>query len=182
MSHHLPWEAFKKLSTDDKKDYLTREGRLYHILFAQQFDKVFLNKLYILTNKVRLISKTQEGTMWLSRLLSHYKVMFYFIQPSTRTFLSFNTACQRLGVQSCDVRMQETSSEMKGESFEDTIRTFSSYFDCIVMRDARKDSVEKAAFVLANTKRPIPVINAGSSKYQHPTQAAFRCFYPSPFV
>lgn len=71
---------------------------------------------------------------FLQDLLSEKRAMLYFAQPSTRTFLSFYAACQILGVQAAEVRDAHTSSEVKGESQEDSVRTFSSYFDMIIMR------------------------------------------------
>jgi aspartate carbamoyltransferase catalytic subunit len=69
------------------------------------------------------------------------------------------------------VRDTTTSSEIKGESPEDTVRTFSSYFDLIIMRHPVGGFAERIAWLLSNTDRPIPVINAGSGQDQHPTQA-----------
>ncbi|GAG33815.1 unnamed protein product, partial [marine sediment metagenome] len=60
--------------------------------------------------------------------------MLYFIQPSTRTFLSFTAACQIVGLPYNEVRDRSTSSEVKGESEDDTIRVLSQYFDLIIMR------------------------------------------------
>jgi aspartate carbamoyltransferase catalytic subunit len=97
--------------------------------------------------------------------------MLYFTQPSTRTFLSFYAACQILGLKTAEVRDASTSSEMKGESPEDTVRTFSSYVDVMIMRTPLQGFAEKVAWVLSNTERPIPIINAGSGKDQHPTQS-----------
>ncbi len=97
--------------------------------------------------------------------------MLYFMQPSTRTYLSFKTACQILGIQTSDVRDSSISSEVKGETAEDTIRTFSSYVDMIIMRHPGEGMAEKAAWVLEHSERPVPVLNAGSGKDQHPTQA-----------
>ena len=60
--------------------------------------------------------------------------MLYFTQPSTRTFLSFVAACQVLGIPVGEVRDTALSSEYKGETQEDSVRAFSSYFDLIIMR------------------------------------------------
>jgi aspartate carbamoyltransferase catalytic subunit len=60
---------------------------------------------------------------------------------------------------------------VKGESQEDSFRTFSSYFDVIVMRTQIGGLAERMAWTLSNSERPVPVINAGSGKDQHPTQA-----------
>jgi aspartate carbamoyltransferase catalytic subunit len=76
-----------------------------------------------------------------------------------------------VGIDPAEVRDTTTSSEVKGESPEDTVRTFSSYFDAIIMRHPVGGFAERIAWMLSNTERPIPVINAGSGKDQHPTQA-----------
>ncbi|MGH2575362.1 MAG: aspartate carbamoyltransferase, partial [Ignavibacteria bacterium] len=99
------------------------------------------------------------------------RAMLYFIQPSTRTFLSFQSACYILGMKVSEIRSTSTSSELKGESPEDTVRTFSSYTDLIIMRHFEEGFAEKTAWLLNKTKRPVPVINGGSGKDQHPTQA-----------
>lgn len=170
-ANQLSWKEYNQFSINERCKYLSKNGRIFDVLFSQQFSKDFLDSLYILANKIKLISKTREGSKWLGNLLSTKKIMFYFIQPSTRTFLSFLTAAQYLGVKISDVRSTETSSELKGESFEDTIRAFSSYFDMVVMRHPSEGYSERASFVLNSTRRPIPIINAGSGKDQHPTQA-----------
>jgi aspartate carbamoyltransferase catalytic subunit len=104
-------------------------------------------------------------------LLADKRAMLYFTQPSTRTFLSFNNACQILGIQTSEIRDASTSSEIKGESLLDSLRTFSSYVDVIVMRTKVEGLAEAAANLFDRIKRPIPVLNAGSGKDQHPTQA-----------
>lgn len=172
----LSWEAWQALPESEKVKFLTVDQRLYDVLFSQQFNRELLNHLYILTNKIRLISKTREGAEWLSTLLVNKKALLYFIQPSTRTYLSFWSACAALGMRVADVRSQETSSEMKGESADDTLRTFSSYFDIIITRHPEKGYAERASYILGRTRRPIPVINAGSGKDQHPTQALLDIF------
>jgi aspartate carbamoyltransferase catalytic subunit len=76
-----------------------------------------------------------------------------------------------LGISIGEVRDTATSSEFKGESKEDSVRTFSSYFDFIIMRSQEGGLAERMAWVLSNSERSIPIINAGSGKDQHPTQA-----------
>jgi aspartate carbamoyltransferase catalytic subunit len=70
-----------------------------------------------------------------------------------------------------EIRDPSTSSEVKGESFEDSIRTFSSYVDVIVMRAKESGRAAQAARLMNGIPRPVPVINAGSGSDQHPTQA-----------
>ncbi|HOL18195.1 MAG TPA: aspartate carbamoyltransferase [Bacillota bacterium] len=146
-------------------------AELYHCINAQQFNRGFLEEISDLADKIRQIANTKAGNEYLASTLNHKRAMLYFVQPSTRTFLSFYSACQILGIKCAEVRDPKTSSEVKGESEEDTVRTFSSYFDLIIMRHPRANFAEKIAAMLDNTDRPVPVINAGSGKDQHPTQA-----------
>ena len=170
----IGWEDFSGLSLEAKRPYLEHPdggGMPYHTLFAQQFDRPILERLCALSNRIRFISKSKEGALYLKGILAHKRAMLYFSQPSSRTFLSHLAACQILGITTGSVRDAATSSEFKGESKEDSIRTFSSYFDMIIMRSPEQGLAEKMAWELSNSDRPIPILNAGSGKDQHPTQA-----------
>ncbi|NLC11014.1 MAG: aspartate carbamoyltransferase [Firmicutes bacterium] len=145
--------------------------KIFHCLTAQQFNRPFLEEICDLADVIRKVANSKAGMEFLSSLLNHKRAMLYFVQPSTRTFLSFYSACQILGIKCAEVRDPRTSSEVKGESEEDTVRTFSSYFDLIIMRHFKANFAEKIAHMLDNTNRTVPVINAGSGKDQHPTQA-----------
>lgn len=165
------WEAFQALSPDEKAPYFRDAERERHVIVAQQFDRARLDALGALATRIRRIAKSHEGMDFLQSLLSHKRAMLYFSQPSTRTFLSFCAACEILGLKLGEVRDTSISSEFKGESQDDSIRTFSSYFDLIIMRSQIGGLAERSAWLLSNSERPIPVINAGSGKDQHPTQA-----------
>jgi aspartate carbamoyltransferase catalytic subunit len=167
----ISWTDFQNLMPEQKGPYFLREERPYHVLAAQQFNRPMLERICDLTTKTRLIGKTKGGIHFLQELLSEKRAMLYFVQPSTRTFLSFYAACQILGIDPAEVRDTTTSSEVKGESPEDTVRTFSSYFDLIIMRHPVGGFAERIAWLLSNTNRPVPLVNAGSGKDQHPTQA-----------
>ncbi|MFW6414530.1 MAG: aspartate carbamoyltransferase [Verrucomicrobiota bacterium] len=167
----MEWDNFHKLTLEDKASFFNADGLPYHTLLAQQFDRKMLDELGTLATKIRRIAKSKSGMTFLQRLLPHKRAMLYFTQPSSRTFLSFYAACQIIGIQPAEVRDTSTSSEMKGESTEDTIRTFSSYFDLLVMRTPQRAFAERMAWLLSNTERPVPIINAGSGQDQHPTQA-----------
>ena len=170
----IGWEDFSALPLEAKRGYLTREegdGMPYHTLFAQQFDRGLLERLCALANRIRFINKSKEGALYLKTVLAHRRAMLYFSQPSSRTFLSHLAACQILGITTGSVRDAATSSEFKGETKEDSIRTFSSYFDMIIMRSPEQGLAEKMAWELSNSDRPVPILNAGSGKDQHPTQA-----------
>lgn len=163
---------------------LNRNDKIFHVVLAQQFDPSSIASLCQLADMIRSIARARPGTQFLRTLLSHRRAMLYFIQPSTRTFLSFTAACQIVGMPFNEVRDRSTSSEVKGESEDDTIRTFSQYFDLIIMRHPAEGFAEHVAQMLNQMAHPIPVINGGSGKDQHPTQALldmytlYRSFQP----
>jgi len=167
----LAWKELQSLTLREKAEFFNVNGRPFHCLLAQQFNREMLDALGQLATCIRRIAKSKAGMEFLGGILDHKRAMLYFSQPSSRTFLSFYAACQILGMKPAEVRDTRTSSEMKGESLEDTVRTFSSYFDIIIMRTPQQGFAEKMAWLLSNTERPIPIINAGSGRDQHPTQA-----------
>lgn len=101
--------------------------------------------------------------------LKGYCVTILFYQPSTRTFSSFSAAARRLGAYVVAIQgMQDYSSVSKGETLEDTIRSIyqTTGADAIVMRHPENTSAQVAAGV-----SKVPIINGGSGKLEHPTQA-----------
>lgn len=165
----ISWQDFKALPLAEKGAYF--QGTPPHTLIAQQFSREKLEELCALATRIKRINKRRDGANFLKTLLSDKRAMLYFAQPSSRTYLSHNAACQILGLDTMDVRDSKTSSEVKGESPEDTIRTFSSYVDMIIMRHPVGGFAERVAWMLSHTNREIPVLNAGSGADQHPTQA-----------
>lgn len=167
----LSWEKFYLTPLNKKNDFFLKDERLFDCLFSQQFSRKLMEKLFETATKIRGIAKSKPGLDWLQTLLSNKRTMLYFVQPSTRTFVSFQSACYILGMKVSEIRSTSTSSELKGESSEDTIRTFSSYADLIIMRHFQEGVAEKSAWLLNSTPRPVRIINGGSGKDQHPTQA-----------
>ena len=165
----IAWKDFKQLPLTEKGAYF--RGTPPHTLIAQQFTRAQLEELCSLATRIKRINKRRAGANFLKGLLSDKRAMLYFAQPSSRTYLSHNAACQILGLDTMDVRDSKTSSEVKGESPEDTIRTFSSYADMIIMRHPKGGFAERVAWMMSHTGREIPVLNAGSGSDQHPTQA-----------
>ena len=166
------WEEFSQQPLDQRLPVFFKDDRIYDVLFSQQFSRPLIDTLYELTNRIRKIAKNKDGMTWLQSLHCHQRAMLYFVQPSTRTYLSFQNACHILGFHTCEIRNPQISSEIKGESLEDSIRLFSSYFDLIIMRHPLAGFAEKTAWLLnVFSDRPVPVINAGSGDDQHPTQA-----------
>jgi aspartate carbamoyltransferase catalytic subunit len=88
-----------------------------------------------------------------------------FLEPSTRTRLSFASAMMKLGGQVLDFGDVEHSSFKKGESLSDAIRIVAGYCDVIAMRHPWEGAARLAAQIAGR-----PVINAGDGANQHPTQ------------
>jgi len=163
---------FEHLPNEEKIKRFARNGRLYDMIISQQLTRQILEDIYQLTNKLRQVSKSKAGSVFLQGLLCHKRAMLYFTQPSSRTYLSFENACHILGMRTTEIRDPRVSSEVKGESFDDSLRTFSSYTDLIIMRHVGANMAERAAWLLNTySNRPVPVINGGSGNDQHPTQA-----------
>lgn len=133
------------------------------IVSLDQFSTEDLRMLFLLTNEMKRIAENKEP----SSLLAGHIISLLFFEPSSRTFGSFAAAVKRLGGQTLDIQNPETvSSVSKGETFEDTIRTFEAYSNAIVLRH----KVAGSAKLAAETATTIPVINAGDGNNEHPTQ------------
>lgn len=136
-----------------------------------EFDRNFLEAICARTQELRELCDKPDGKRLLKELFADQSAMLYFTQPSSRTYTSFTRACQKLGVDIVDIRDPNTSSEVKGESDLDSIRTFASYVDVIIMRSPKPGLAQVAAAYLDGTPRPRPIVNAGSGPDEHPTQA-----------
>ena len=88
-----------------------------------------------------------------------------FHEPSTRTRLSFESSMQRLGGNVISTAEASSSSSVKGESLADTSRVVGAYSDIIVIRHPSDGSAKLVA-----EYSPVPVINGGDGKHEHPTQ------------
>jgi len=149
----------------------TDSGKLQSVIVAQQFSTDFLMYIFKLADIIREIEDIKPGADFLQTLCSNKRVTLLFEQPSTRTRVSFEAACQILGINPILVTDPTTSSQYKGETGLDTVQTLSEYVDLLIIRHSAPGFVENAAWHLSRTRRKIPVINAGSSQDQHPTQA-----------
>lgn len=170
----ISWKEYEALEIGERIPYLCQslESREpFHVLYAQQFDRKMLDELCTLADHIRAVNKTPEGAAFLSKSLDNMNALNLFAQPSTRTYMSFQVAEQKLGMEVTDIRDVSTSSQAKGESLQNSIRTFSSYVDMIVMRHPEAGAAELAAYEMNMADRRIPVLNGGSGRDQHPTQA-----------
>ncbi len=118
---------------------------------------------------VQTTEKVKKGE--LEGFLKGKTVATLFFEPSTRTRLSFESAVFKSGGSVFGIANPNASSQSKGESFADSIRTVSGYCDVMVIRHP----VEGAAR-MASELSDIPVINAGDGANQHPTQTFLDLF------
>lgn len=133
------------------------------ILSLDQFDTTSIELLFTKTTKMAKIANDHTPTT----LLNGYIVTLLFFEPSSRTFGSFSTAVKQIGGQTLEIQDPiKVSSVAKGETLEDTIQTFESYTDAIVMRHPEVGSMQRAANAAS-----VPIINAGNGTGEHPTQA-----------
>jgi len=118
---------------------------------------------------VRATDKVKKGEY--TGFLEGITVASLFFEPSTRTRLSFESAILKSGGSVFGFANPSASSQSKGESFSDSVRTVAGYCDVMVIRHP----VEGASR-LASELVSIPVINAGDGANQHPTQTFLDLF------
>src|SRR3977135_544875 len=98
-------------------------------------------------------------------------VINLFIEPSTRTRISFEPAAQRLTADIINFSA-EASSLKKGESLKDTARNLEALnADIIVIRHSASGAPHFLARFLNAS-----VVNAGDGAHEHPTQALLDTF------
>jgi len=132
------------------------------ILSAKQFDREILLKLFKLADRLREEIREKKVLNY-----AEGKIMAtVFLEPSTRTKLSFQFAMKRLGGDVIDFDVT-TSSLAKGETDIDTLKIIDGYEpDVIVLRQKKPlFPMEIKDLIKA------PIINAGDGWNEHPTQA-----------
>lgn len=97
--------------------------------------------------------------------LSNIVYGLLFFEPSTRTCLSFEAAIHRLHGKVIKLHT-ESSSQKKGESDFDTVKTMENYVDILIIRHPEKQFIHQCKSFINK-----PIINAGDGAGKHPTQA-----------
>ncbi len=128
-----------------------------NVISIRDFDR---DGLLDILDKARMMEEQPRP-----ELLRGYLLGNMFIEPSTRTRLSFASAMARLGGDVLDFGDPARSSLKKGESLADTIRIFAGYCDVMAIRHPWEGVARHGAQIAG-----IPVINAGDGSNQHPTQ------------
>jgi aspartate carbamoyltransferase catalytic subunit len=130
------------------------------------------------SDEITLILDTAEGFKEVSErpvkkvpALRGQLVINFFMEPSTRTRVSFEIAEKRLSADTLNFTASGSSVE-KGETLIDTAQNLMAMHpDMIVMRHKHPGSPKMLA-----DRLPASVINAGDGAHEHPTQALLDAF------
>ena len=110
--------------------------------------------------ELRELEPTERQSIAMGR-----EIVQLFLEPSTRTKLSFEIAAKRLGATVIDFEA-DLSSLTKGESILDTVKTIEAMgTDVLVVRNREEGTSERLARHCRGA-----VVNAGDGTRAHPTQ------------
>ncbi len=130
------------------------------IISTHDFSKADIEYLLDVAGKMEGVVKAG------SSVLANKILGSIFLEPSTRTRLSFDAAMKHLGGQVIGFADWDKSSLKKGETLSDTLKVVQGYTDILVIRSEWEGAAKYASEIL-----DIPVINAGSGAQEHPTQS-----------
>ena len=127
-----------------------------HLVSVKQFTRERLELLFSLAAGYQAKPPTARR---------NFVAMLWFLEPSTRTRLSFDVAVNRLGGSTVNVPDATCLTLAEGETLEDTLTVIAGYGDVLVLRTPEPPLLARAVEC-----SPIPVINAGDGTNEHPTQ------------
>ena len=130
---------------------------------------LIISDVYQLFNQADLFKTLKTDSI--EKVLHGKTVVLAFFESYTRTRISFEIACKRLGAHTI-VFQSNGSSVSKGESLIDTIQTIDQmHIDMWIVRHPFSGAAE----IICNNVTG-HVINAGDGQHQHPTQALLDAF------
>ena len=145
-------------------EQLRPDGSLRHLLTLEGLTKPQIERLL---ERAQGMVRPLGARPAMSQALAGSTVANLFMEPSTRTRVSFELAAKRLGAHVVNLELQ-LSSRVKGESILDTVYTLQSlHVDAFVIRDAEAGVPQVVA---ANVAPHVSVLSAGEAHVSHPTQ------------
>ena len=139
-----------------------------HLLDIESLDA---DEIGVILDTARAFKAVGERTIKKVPALRGRTVVNLFVEPSTRTRISFELAAMRLNADVINFTA-EASSLRKGETLRDTGKTLEALSaDIIVVRH----SAEGAPHLLSRVV-DCSVVNAGDGAHEHPTQALLDTF------
>ncbi len=129
-------------------------------------DELSSDEIQDILNRADYYARALKDGRWDRDKLKNKIILTLFFESSTRTLTSFDIAAKRLGADVVNWNA-ELSSLKKDETFSDTIDTLSAMEpDCIIIRHS-----EYGAPGFVANRVNCPVVNAGDSWREHPSQA-----------
>jgi aspartate carbamoyltransferase catalytic subunit len=136
----------------------------HHFLAANCID---FSLLQLLLQKSHFYSQQTQ----IPKILEHATIANVFFENSTRTRCSFEIAAKKLGAHVINLDVDH-SSITKGETILDTLLTLESLgVDMCVVRHSNDNALSDVA-----EKLKLSLINAGTGKIEHPSQALLDLF------
>ena len=132
-----------------------------------QFDKAVMAEVFAVAAGI----EKEHAAGKVKQVLAGKVLANLFYEASTRTSSSFYAAMTRQGGSVIPINDVNYSSVSKGETLADTVRTLACYADVIALRHNEDDACERVMGLC-----PVPLINAGNGKGEHPTQALLDMF------
>ena len=163
--------VYSRRSTDEPPDEPPIEGwTLKHLVGLEYMSRHEIEMVLDAAPQFLAVQQRESGIKKVP-LLQGRLVVNLFLEPSTRTRISFELAAKRLSADTLFISAS-TSSVTKGESLHDTLSTIEAMqTDIIVIRH----SYAGAAEILA-ARHPSHIINAGDGYHEHPTQGLLDAF------
>ena len=134
---------------------------------VQDLEMKNINLIFSLAKKIKNNNELYKKQPLLGKCIG-----MIFDEPSSRTYLSFVCAVNKLGGKCIDIKLKN-SSMVKGENFEDTLITFQTYVDALIIRVSNNNFFDEIKNL---NLLKIPIINAGCGNKSHPTQGLLDLF------
>src|SRR5215210_4114136 len=146
-------------------------GMTWHRKHLVDIESLTAEEIVTVLDTARAFKAVGERAIKKVPALRGKTVVNLFIEPSTRTRISFELAAQRLSADIINFSA-EASSLKKGETLKDTARNLEALnADVIIIRHSATGAPHFLSRFLNSS-----VINAGDGAHEHPTQALLDVF------
>lgn len=144
---------------------LASESGYRHCVRVTDLQPADLPTLYY---RARHLQRLIEARQPVPQTLAGRLAITCFLEPSTRTRVSFEAAALRLGMQVISIGPHD-SSLAKGESDRDTRLTLESYWpDALIVRSKEAGLPQRWA-----AEATCAILNGGDGAHEHPSQALY---------
>jgi aspartate carbamoyltransferase catalytic subunit len=142
-----------------------------HLLGLEDFAREEIEHILDTAPQFLAVQQRESGIKKVP-LLQGRLVVNLFLEPSTRTRVSFELAAKRLSADTLTFA-GASSSVVKGETLHDTLANIEAmHSDIIVIRH----HCAGAPHILTSSRHTSHIINAGDGAHEHPTQALLDAF------